>query len=79
MQYGFLATHHKGMTCIVPALIAYNSCGLIGEQINDFAFAFIAPLCAKHNDIFAHICLVTYIKLLLRLHQHAAGLTLKIN
>src|SRR6266699_1702005 len=43
-----------GMSGIVPALIADHDVKAFGEQINDLAFAFIAPLGADYHDRFGH-------------------------
>jgi hypothetical protein len=39
------------MARIVAALEADDDVGLLGEPIDDLAFALIAPLRANHNDI----------------------------
>lgn len=49
MQNEFFAADHHGMAGIRAALIARHDIGLFTEQINDFAFAFIAPLRANNN------------------------------
>ena len=36
---------------IVAALIARDDVEMLGKQVDNFAFAFIAPLSAKHNQI----------------------------
>ena len=54
MQDGFFASYHQGMPSIMPPLKTHHSGGLIGQQVDDLAFAFITPLRAKHDDIFAH-------------------------
>ena len=44
----------QGMTCIVTTLKAHYALGVVGEPIDDFAFAFIAPLRADNNYVFCY-------------------------
>jgi hypothetical protein len=37
------------MACVAAALEAHAQVGICTEQINKFAFAFIAPLCADDD------------------------------
>jgi hypothetical protein len=39
---------------VVPALIASDDLETLGEQIDDLAFTFVAPLGANHCDYFSH-------------------------
>ena len=41
----------NGMPGVVSALIARHDVEALGEQIDDLAFAFIAPLGADYDDI----------------------------
>jgi len=41
------------MACVVASLKAHYALCLVGEPIDNFAFAFIAPLCAYDNYIFS--------------------------
>jgi hypothetical protein len=37
---------------VVPALVAGHDVEVFGQQVNDFAFAFITPLGAYHDYYF---------------------------
>jgi hypothetical protein len=47
----FLFTVDDGVSGVVAALAADDDVGVIGEVIDDFAFAFVAPLGADENSI----------------------------
>jgi hypothetical protein len=53
MQDKFLAANDNRMPGIGPALIARDDIGVLAEQIDDLAFAFIAPL-RTDNDLDRH-------------------------
>jgi hypothetical protein len=36
---------------VIPALTADDDIGLIGQKIDDFTFAFVAPLSAYENGV----------------------------
>jgi len=55
VQDGFFAINHQSMTGIVAALVTHHGGGLFGQQVNDFALAFITPLGAQHDDISSHL------------------------
>jgi hypothetical protein len=42
------------MSGVVTALITSDDVETLGEQINDLAFTFVAPLGANHCDNFSH-------------------------
>jgi len=51
------------MSGIVTALETHDRRGLIGQQVNNLALAFIAPLGTDDNNILAHgICSLVSIK-----------------
>jgi hypothetical protein len=45
------------MAGIVPALKTYHRLGMVGEPVDDFSLAFIAPLGTYYYDIFCHVFL----------------------
>ncbi len=47
MKNGFFTANNQGVTSIVPPLKAGDRIGLIRQQIDDLAFAFITPLGAR--------------------------------
>ena len=53
LENEFLLADEDGVAGVVAALIARDDIETLGEQIDDFAFALIAPLRAK-NDHVAH-------------------------
>ena len=55
MQNSFLAANDKRVTGIVPALKANYRRGFFRQQVDDLAFALVAPLRADNNDVLAHI------------------------
>jgi len=50
VQHGLLTVDDQGMTGIVAALVTHNRSRLIGQQIDDLALAFIAPLGAENDN-----------------------------
>ena len=54
MQNRFLALDNQRMSCVMPTLEANNGSRLLGQQVNNFALALIAPLRAEHNYITTH-------------------------
>ncbi|OPZ10643.1 MAG: hypothetical protein BWZ07_02525 [Alphaproteobacteria bacterium ADurb.BinA280] len=50
MQYGFLAADDQRMAGVVAALESHHTANTLGQQIDDFAFAFVAPLRTQYND-----------------------------
>ena len=55
MQYKRLVANLDRMARVVSALVTNNDLELLGEQINDLALTFIAPLGAYYCDYFRHI------------------------
>ena len=53
-ENGFLAADDQRMPGVVAALEARDRVRLIGEQIDDFALALVAPLQADHDQILTH-------------------------
>ena len=53
-QNGFLAADDQSMTRIVAALETHDTAGFFRQPVNDFTFAFIAPLGADYYNIFSH-------------------------
>lgn len=49
MQYRFLTFNDQRMSGVMPALEAHYCAGLIGQQIDDLALAFITPLTADDD------------------------------
>ena len=45
-----------GVAGVVAALVADHHVGLLAEQVDDLAFAFVAPLGADHDEN-RHVCL----------------------
>ena len=53
-QDGLLAADDERMAGVVAALEARHRGGTLGQQVDDLAFALIAPLGADDDDEFAH-------------------------
>ena len=51
MKDGFFALYLDGVPGIVAALKTDNGPALGAQHVNDFAFAFVAPLCADDDRI----------------------------
>ena len=51
MENGFLTLHDQGMASIVAALEANNDIRFVGEEVDDFALAFITPLRPYDRDV----------------------------
>jgi len=63
-QDGLLPVDDKGVPRVVPALEPDDALRVLGEPIDDLAFAFIAPLGTDDDDVLAHASLpgsVTYV------------------
>ncbi len=54
MQHRFITLNDYRVPGIMSALEANNRRDLIGQQVNDFTFAFITPLSAENDNIFTH-------------------------
>ncbi len=54
MEYEGLVADLYGVARIVPALIACDDVEALGQQIDDLAFSFIAPLRTDDNDYISH-------------------------
>jgi hypothetical protein len=50
VQHGLLAIDDQRVAGIVAALEAHDSADFLGEQIDDLALAFIAPLGTQHDN-----------------------------
>ena len=46
-----LAADDDGVAGVVSAVVARHDLDLLGEQVDDLALAFVAPLAARHNDV----------------------------
>ena len=53
-QNGFLAADDQGVPGVVAALKAHHRLRLIGQQIDDFALALVAPLQTDHDQVLTH-------------------------
>ena len=42
--------HHHGVAGVGAALVAHDDVGLLGEDVDDLALAFVAPLGADDDD-----------------------------
>ena len=51
VKNGLLAVHHESMTGVIPALEADDDVGVLGEEIDDLTFAFVAPLGADDCNV----------------------------
>ena len=54
VQHGFFTVDYQGVTGVVAALKAHHGAGLVGQQVDDFAFALVTPLGAEDYYVFAH-------------------------
>ena len=52
VQHGFLAGHHQRVARVVAALETHHALRAVGQPVDDFALAFIAPLGADDDDVF---------------------------
>jgi hypothetical protein len=59
MQDGFLALDDDSMPGVVPAGVTHDHVRLLGEHVNDLAFAFVAPLGTHENGICHNISATT--------------------
>jgi hypothetical protein len=50
---GFLTIDHQGVASIVATLKPHNPTDLLGQPVDDFAFALIAPLGANDDNVSA--------------------------
>ena len=55
MQHILLLSNYYGMPGVVAALRADDDLSLFGEDVDDLAFAFVAPLGADENRV-GHVC-----------------------
>ena len=51
MEDVLLRPGNDGVPCVIASLAADDDVGLFGEKIDDFAFAFIAPLGADEDCV----------------------------
>ena len=54
-QDGLAAADHQRVAGVVAALEARDRGGALGQQVDDLALAFIAPLGADDDDELAHV------------------------
>jgi hypothetical protein len=54
MQHGLLAADDQRVAGIVAALEAHHALGMIGQPVDDLAFALVAPLGADDDDVLCH-------------------------
>ena len=54
VQDGFFAVDDEGMAGVVAALVTHDGARFFGEQVDDFAFAFVAPLGADNDEFGIH-------------------------
>ena len=54
MQHGLGAADDQGVAGVMSALETHNRRSLLGEEIDDLAFAFVTPLGADHDDVASH-------------------------
>jgi hypothetical protein len=57
VQNRLLAINNQCMVGIMPTLKACYRCNSLGQQVDDLAFAFVAPLRAQNNYVSTHCCL----------------------
>jgi hypothetical protein len=50
-QHELLAVHVDGVAGVVAAVVAGDHLDLLGEEVHDLAFAFVAPLGARDHDV----------------------------
>jgi hypothetical protein len=50
VQHGLLAVDHQRVAGVVPALEAHDGADFLGQQVDDLALAFIAPLGPENDD-----------------------------
>ena len=53
-QHGLLAVDDERVPGVVPALEPHDALRVLGQPIDDLAFAFIAPLGTDDDDVLAH-------------------------
>ena len=54
VQYGLLAGNHQRVAGIVAALETRHGCGFVRQEVDNLAFALIAPLRSNDYDVFPH-------------------------
>ncbi len=54
LQRGFLALDDQGMAGVMAALETNDAGRMVGQPVDDFALAFIAPLGADDDDVLCH-------------------------
>jgi hypothetical protein len=50
VKNGFNSVNDQRVTCVGSTLVAHNHVGFFCEHVNEFTFAFIAPLGADYNN-----------------------------
>ena len=66
VQDGFFAVNDEGMAGVVAALVTHDGARFFGEQVDDFAFAFVAPLGADNDEFGAHVLVPRFVGMLRR-------------
>ena len=51
MQDRFLTAYHQRMSGVMPTLKTHHALRVIGQPVDNFAFAFVTPLRADDHDI----------------------------
>lgn len=51
VQDVFLRADEDGVAGVVAARVAHDDVGRLGEHVDDFAFALVAPLSADQNGV----------------------------
>ena len=51
VEDGLLAAHDQRVAGVVAALVAHDDLGVLGEEVDDLAFPFVAPLRADDDDV----------------------------
>jgi hypothetical protein len=51
MKNGFFPVYHERMAGIVAALEANDDIGVLCEEVDDFSFTFVSPLCSYDRDV----------------------------
>ncbi|EHM55229.1 hypothetical protein HMPREF9080_00876 [Cardiobacterium valvarum F0432] len=66
VQDGFFAIDDEGVAGVVAALVTHDGARFFGEQVDDFAFAFVAPLGADNDEFGAHVLVPRFVGMLRR-------------
>ena len=58
MQYSFFTVNDERVAGVMAALKADYQPGLLGQQIDNLAFAFVAPLRTNHHHVCRHLAIL---------------------